>query len=48
MREIMFDIPSREDVKECTITKEVITGEAQPLLNTDETPLLEEKGQASA
>jgi len=48
MREVMFDIPSREDVKECTITKEVITGEAQPLLNTGATPLLESGGKESA
>ena len=30
MMEYMYEIPSHEDIKECVITKEVITGEGEP------------------
>ncbi|MGO1058924.1 ATP-dependent protease ATP-binding subunit ClpX [Planococcus sp. FY231025] len=32
MLEVMFDLPSREDIKECIITKETFTENAQPKL----------------
>ena len=36
MTDIMYDIPSRDDVKKCIITKETIENGAQPMLVTDE------------
>jgi ATP-dependent Clp protease ATP-binding subunit ClpX len=32
MRDIMFDIPSREDVREVVVTPECVTGNVTPLL----------------
>lgn len=32
MLDVMFDLPSREDIKECVITKETVTENAQPKL----------------
>jgi ATP-dependent Clp protease ATP-binding subunit ClpX len=32
MLEVMFDLPSREDIKECVITKETVADNAQPKL----------------
>src|SRR5690606_24968746 len=32
MLEVMFDLPSREDIVECVITKETVTDSAQPKL----------------
>ncbi len=32
MLDIMFDIPSREDVAECTVTKDVVEGSSKPKL----------------
>jgi len=34
--DIMFDIPSREDVKKCIITKETIENQQEPVLVLDE------------
>ena len=41
----MYELPSREDVTECIITKDVITGEGEPKLLAagKEVPALEEK-----
>ncbi len=33
MRDIMFDIPSRDDITSCRITKEVIDGTSEPICN---------------
>ena len=45
MMEYMYELPSREDVTECIITKDVITGEGEPKLLSagKEVPALEEK-----
>ena len=45
MMEYMYELPSREDVTECIITKDVITGEGEPKLLAagKEVPALEEK-----
>ncbi len=36
MRDIMFSIPSRDDITSCRITKEVIDGVSEPVLNEKE------------
>lgn len=45
MMKYMYELPSREDVTECIITKDVITGEGEPKLLSagKEVPALEEK-----
>ncbi len=35
MTDIMYEIPSRDDVKKCIITKETITEGAKPVLVTE-------------
>jgi len=35
MLEVMFEIPSRQDIKRCVITKEVVENKVKPLLLTD-------------
>jgi ATP-dependent Clp protease ATP-binding subunit ClpX len=35
MLEVMFEIPSRQDIKRCVITKEVVENKIKPLLLTD-------------
>lgn len=39
MTDVMFEIPSRQDVRKCVITKDTVDGAAQPalVLNGDET-----------
>ena len=32
MLELMYDIPSRDDIEECVVSEEVIEGGQQPLL----------------
>ncbi|MFR7990513.1 MAG: ATP-dependent Clp protease ATP-binding subunit ClpX [Anaerovoracaceae bacterium] len=46
MTDIMFDIPSRKDVKKCVITKETITDEQEPRLVLSEPA--EENNEADA
>ncbi len=48
MRDIMFELPSREDVRYCLITKDVIRGTAQPVLDENLIPLSETNDKASA
>ncbi len=50
MMDSMFELPSREDVKECRITKEVVTNTGKPELigENDQVLLLEEKSEESA
>ncbi len=43
MLDIMFDIPSRSDIKSCTITKDVIEKKAPPVFGYRKT-----EGAASA
>jgi ATP-dependent Clp protease ATP-binding subunit ClpX len=35
MLEVMFEIPSRQDIKKCVITKDVVEKKITPLLITD-------------
>jgi ATP-dependent Clp protease ATP-binding subunit ClpX len=35
MLEVMFEIPSRQDIKRCVITKAVVENKTKPLLLTD-------------
>lgn len=42
MLEVMFEIPSRIDIKKCVITKEVIEKNTRPILLTDGEEVLEE------
>ncbi len=39
MLEVMFEIPSRKDIKRCVITKEVVESKINPLLITDKDSL---------
>lgn len=50
MMDSMFELPSREDVKECRITKEVVTNTGKPELigENDQVILIEEKSEESA
>ena len=45
MMDYMYELPSREDVTECIITKETITGDGEPKLLAagKEVPVIEEK-----
>ena len=50
MMDYMFELPSREEVSECIITKEVIQGSGAPkylAAGGDEVPMLELKDSAS-
>ena len=42
MTDIMYEIPSRDDVEKCVITKETITEDAKPIL------IEEKKGEIEA
>ena len=35
MLEVMFEIPSRQDIKRCVITKEVVENRIKPMLLSD-------------
>ena len=48
MRDIMFELPSRDDVRYCLITRDVIRGTAQPILDESLIPLPETHDKASA
>lgn len=51
MMEYMYELPSREDVNECIITKDVILGTGGPKLlaaDGDELPLVEKRKEESA
>ncbi|SEJ85603.1 ATP-dependent Clp protease ATP-binding subunit ClpX [Propionispira arboris] len=36
MRNVMYEVPSRDDVAKCTVTKEVVTDKKDPILTLDE------------
>jgi ATP-dependent Clp protease ATP-binding subunit ClpX len=36
MRNVMYEVPSRDDVAKCTVTKEVVTEKKDPILTLDE------------
>ena len=47
MMDYMYELPSRDDVKECIITRDVIAGEGEPIMiGMDDKPLIEEKESA--
>lgn len=48
MTDVMFEIPSRQDVRKCVITKDTVDGAAQPalVLNGDETETDSGKGHS--
>lgn len=49
MMDYMYELPSREDVAECIITKEVISGDGEPkLLAADRTAIEEKSEEESA
>ena len=35
MKQVMFDIPSQPEIKECIITREAVKGEAEPILKNE-------------
>ena len=35
MRNVMYELPSRQDVSSCTVTKEVVTEKKDPILTFD-------------
>ncbi|AYC29778.1 ATP-dependent protease ATP-binding subunit ClpX [Paenisporosarcina cavernae] len=41
MLDVMYELPSRDDIKECVITKEAITNQAQPKLILEDGTVLE-------
>ena len=46
MMDSMYELPSRDEITECIVTKEVITGEGKPKLlaaGGREVPLIEER-----
>ena len=49
MLEIMFEIPSRDDIKKCVVTKETIENKQNPtLVLSDSSKLLKKKEEESA
>ena len=48
MLDLMYDLPSRDDVKECVITAEVVQKKEQPLLVLDDEPKSEEDDEETA
>ena len=47
MMDIMFDIPSRDDVKKCIVTKETIENQQEPVLILDENTTKNSEADAS-
>lgn len=45
MMDYMYELPSREDVAECIITKEVISGDGEPKFLTADRTAIEEKSE---
>ncbi|MBC6309349.1 ATP-dependent protease ATP-binding subunit ClpX [Listeria sp. FSL L7-1582] len=46
MLEVMFEIPSRDDIKKCIITKEAVMGEAEPQLQLEDGSIIPIKTSA--
>lgn len=46
MLEVMFEIPSRDDIKKCIITKEAVTGDAEPQLQLEDGSIIPIKTSA--
>ena len=47
MTEVMFEIPSRNDIKKCVITKDTITNNSEPKLVLTKKPVSDKKENAS-
>ena len=47
MTEVMYEIPSRSDIKKCVITKDTITNKSEPKLVLTKKPLSDNKENAS-
>lgn len=45
MMDYMYELPSREDVAECIITKEVISGDGEPKLLAEDQTAIEDKSE---
>lgn len=43
MLDVMFELPSREDIKKCVITADTVTGEGLPILVMEDGTVLEQK-----
>lgn len=48
MLDVMFDLPSREDIVKCIITKETVTDNASPKLVLEDGTVIEEETKTSA
>ncbi|GLB58404.1 ATP-dependent protease ATP-binding subunit ClpX [Cytobacillus sp. NCCP-133] len=48
MLDVMFDLPSREDIKKCIITKETVISNGTPKLILDDGTVVEEERKTSA
>ncbi|WP_313801022.1 ATP-dependent protease ATP-binding subunit ClpX [Cytobacillus sp.] len=48
MLDVMFELPSREDIKKCIITKEAITDNAAPKLILEDGTIIDEERKTSA
>jgi len=47
MTEVMYEIPSRNDIKKCVITKDTITNKSEPKLVLTKKPVSDKKENAS-
>ena len=47
MLDIMYEIPSRSDIKKCVITKDTITNNSEPKLVLTKKPVSDKKENAS-
>ena len=47
MTDVMYEIPSRNDIKKCVITKDTITNKSEPKLVLTKKPLSDNKENAS-
>jgi ATP-dependent Clp protease ATP-binding subunit ClpX len=48
MLDVMFDLPSREDIKRCIITKETVIDNGTPKLVLEDGTVVEEERKTSA
>jgi ATP-dependent Clp protease ATP-binding subunit ClpX len=48
MLDVMFELPSRDDVTKCVVTKESVLNKVGPRLTTREGRVIEEKKEESA
>jgi ATP-dependent Clp protease ATP-binding subunit ClpX len=48
MLDVMFDLPSREDITKCIITQETVTDNSLPKLVLEDGTVVEEERKTSA